>query len=188
MSYVTVTFAPVNQRRYMKPWGALITAWNPGEKPEHLFSHGTYEQVEIVCKEGDVIRYGQKDMRRPNLSERQYAIVVQGTDGLVYRPCTEAEACKTVREQIETTTMEVKQMVKSGTHGAISVQKVKASDGQIGWQVRTPDDRENRRLKDAVGNIVWMPKTKAWFVPEAKETKLEKYLSVNTPFVPFQKI
>ena len=61
-------FDGYNSRRYSKPWIAKIVSWPAGKQPELEFGayYGNTEEggiVEIAAKEGDIIRWGQRDNR-----------------------------------------------------------------------------------------------------------------------------
>lgn len=95
---VTYRPGPYNSRRYGKPWIALITSWPVGEKPVHEFGAGTSESAEIAAWPGAVVRYGQKDLRRPDKSVREYGIVQP--DGAIARVTESAAraACRAAAE------------------------------------------------------------------------------------------
>ena len=61
-------FDDYNFRRYSKPWIAKIVSWPTGKQPELEFGafYGNAEEggtAEIAAKEGDIIRWGQRDNR-----------------------------------------------------------------------------------------------------------------------------
>jgi hypothetical protein len=71
-----------NERRYGKPWIAIITFENP-TKPHFDFGTWVGEQgdsgiLEIDLKEGDVVARGQKDFRKPANSALNFYIVKNG--------------------------------------------------------------------------------------------------------------
>lgn len=63
-----VEFYGYNARRYSKPWIAVVTEWPVGGRPELEFGSfvGNDEDggfAEIKAKEGQIIRWGQRDNR-----------------------------------------------------------------------------------------------------------------------------
>lgn len=61
-------FDGYNARRYSRPWIAKIVSWTAGKQPELEFGafYGNDRDggtVEIAAKEGDIIRWGQRDNR-----------------------------------------------------------------------------------------------------------------------------
>lgn len=76
---VAVEFDGYNDRRYSRPWIARVTSWPVGGKPELTF--GGYAgderggEAEIMAKPGDIVRYGQKDLRKSNGSMSKWAVV-----------------------------------------------------------------------------------------------------------------
>ena len=71
-------FYSYNERRYGKPWGAIITFSKL--KPEYTFT-GHYDarpgdagSVVIEAQPGDILAFGQKD-NRGNKTEKQFYIV-----------------------------------------------------------------------------------------------------------------
>ena len=71
-------FGSYNQRRYSRPWIAVVTSWPTGGKPEVKW--GSYlgdddgGETEIEAQVGDVVRWGQKDGRGGN-TEAYWGIV-----------------------------------------------------------------------------------------------------------------
>lgn len=62
-----------NDRRYSAPWCAKIT-FPEGAKPSYAFgestaSRGSSGLLRIACKPGEIIAWGQKDLRRPDKSD-----------------------------------------------------------------------------------------------------------------------
>jgi hypothetical protein len=80
---VTETFRAYNDRRYGKPWGAIITF--TAAKPEYNFKAGSYlggcmgGEVVIQCQPGDLVAIGQKDFRNPRKTDNDWYVV--GQDG-----------------------------------------------------------------------------------------------------------
>ncbi len=71
------TYNSYNQRRYGRPWAAVISAWNGKPKLDFCGDYlgdDTGGRLEITCQPGDIIRYGQKD-NRGNNTENEWAIV-----------------------------------------------------------------------------------------------------------------
>jgi hypothetical protein len=97
---ITVQFSRYNDRRYSRPWIAKVTAWPVGGRA--TLAWGTYlgddggGEAEIAANPGDVIRYGQKDVRKPSGSTAQWAIVNTTGEPI---DCTEAEAAKAYRRK-----------------------------------------------------------------------------------------
>lgn len=77
---VALEFDGCNPRRYSRPWIAVVTDWPVGgratlEWGEFLGRNGDAGEVEILARPGDVVRWGQKDRRRPDKSESHWGIV-----------------------------------------------------------------------------------------------------------------
>jgi len=76
---VAISFHSYNPRRYSSPWIARVVAWRVGTKPELEFGHYCGDErggeVEIIAYPGDIIRYGQRDGRRPDKSINEWAVV-----------------------------------------------------------------------------------------------------------------
>lgn len=95
---ITKEFGSYNQRRYSRPWIARVSAWPVGGRAE--LAWGTFlgddngGEAEVAAVPGDVVRYGQKDLRKPNGSTANWAIV-QADGSLV--DCKESEAAKAFR-------------------------------------------------------------------------------------------
>ncbi len=89
---VAVTFGAYNARRYSRPWIAKVASWPIGSKPD--LAWGGYlgddsgGEVEIKALPGQIIRYGQKDMRGNHGTNRWAVVEADGT----LREVTEAEA------------------------------------------------------------------------------------------------
>lgn len=63
-----VEFYGYNARRYSKPWIAVVTEWPVGGRPELEFGSFVGDDTdggfaEITAKEGQIIRWGQRDNR-----------------------------------------------------------------------------------------------------------------------------
>ena len=91
---ITVEFDAENDRRYGKPWISRVTGWPIGGRPEIEWGRflGTVSDggiCEIEAAPGDIIRYGQKDHRKPRASTSQWAVVDGGGS---LRLVSEAEA------------------------------------------------------------------------------------------------
>jgi hypothetical protein len=86
-----------NERRYGKPWcarvtgvdsrGKLVYEW--AEWTGHLGQRGL---LRAACKPGEIIAWGQKDLRRPHRSDHE--ILLMGDDGRM----TELSVVEAVRE------------------------------------------------------------------------------------------
>ena len=68
---IRVRFDSYNVRRFSKPWIALVVQWSAGDKPslEFGYFYGDDQNggfAEIEAKEGDIIRWGQRDNRGNN--------------------------------------------------------------------------------------------------------------------------
>lgn len=65
-----VEFGSYNSRRYGKPWIAKIKSWDTGKQPDlefgSYYGDDTGGVAEIAAKEGDIIRWGQRDNRGNN--------------------------------------------------------------------------------------------------------------------------
>jgi len=91
---VTYEVGSYNPRRYGKPWIAKITEWKIGGKPVHAFGASSTYTAEVDAEPGDVVRYGQKDLRKAYGGERCFGIVQ--ADGSIVE-CSESEAKKHFR-------------------------------------------------------------------------------------------
>lgn len=65
---VTVPTTKYNERRYGKPWIAVITRWDVGAAPELRWgawvgSPSQDGQLEVRAEVGSIVRHGQKDYR-----------------------------------------------------------------------------------------------------------------------------
>jgi len=62
-----IRWGDYNKRRYSRPWIAKITAWPVGGKPTLDFGEYCGDtsggETEIMAREGDIIRSGQRDYR-----------------------------------------------------------------------------------------------------------------------------
>jgi len=80
---VTMKLGPFNRKRYGDPWIAKVVKWTVGRAYELEFGSyigdGSGGEVEIEADPGAVLRFGQKDLRRPDKSTRAWGIV--GADG-----------------------------------------------------------------------------------------------------------
>lgn len=78
--YISIEFGSYNERRYSRPWGAILTFDAKG-KPQYKFV-GIYlgsdrgGELVINAKPGDLIAYGQRDRRGGN-TENHWAIVAK---------------------------------------------------------------------------------------------------------------
>lgn len=91
---IEIPFAPYNSRRFGTPWAAVLT-WRPDTlKPDYAFC-GRYDRktgvLSILASVGEVIAYGQKDMRGGLTLHPQIEII--GSDGS-RTPATESIARK----------------------------------------------------------------------------------------------
>lgn len=77
------SFGSYNERRYSAWWVATVDL--SGKKAEYIFNgysdakHGNAGDIEIDCKPGDCIAYGQEDLRKPANNENN--IYVMDVDG-----------------------------------------------------------------------------------------------------------
>lgn len=85
-------FDSYNQRRYGRPWIGRVTAWPVGGRPEIEFGRYAGDdnggEAEIMAYPGDIIRWGQKDMRS-NKTDNDWGILQ--TNGTIV-DCTQTEA------------------------------------------------------------------------------------------------
>jgi hypothetical protein len=94
---VTISRTSYNARRYLKPFIGKVTAWPVGKKYE--LSFGAYAgnsgggELEIECEQGDVIRWGQKDLRS-NRQDYKWGVVLTTGE---YIECSESEARRQFR-------------------------------------------------------------------------------------------
>ena len=78
MKDAEMKFSYYNQRRFSKPWGALITF--EGAKAKYDFcgsflgNENDGGKVYIPCKPGDIVAFGQKD-NRGNQSKNDFYVV-----------------------------------------------------------------------------------------------------------------
>jgi hypothetical protein len=93
---VCLSFPAYNQRRDGKPWIARVTAWPVGGRPELEWGRylGTDNggECELMAAPGELIRWGQKDHRRPDKSLSRWGVVDPAADGNVRDVADEAEA------------------------------------------------------------------------------------------------
>lgn len=78
---IFVEFSSYNQRRYGRPWIAVVTSWPVGGKPEIRWGsylgdsrNGEGGEAEIEAEPCDIVRWGQKDNRGGN-TEANWGIV-----------------------------------------------------------------------------------------------------------------
>ena len=81
---ITREHGSYNRRRYSRPWIGKITDWPIGSHPEIkwgacLSQPGDEGQCEIEAEPGDIIRSGQKDMRRNGGSNLWHIVQPDGT-------------------------------------------------------------------------------------------------------------
>lgn len=88
---VTFEVGSYNRRRYSPPWIAKVTSWPIGNGAELDFGGrvGNYT-AEIDVKPGDLVRYGQKDMRGQGTISRWGKIE---EDGSIKNLTPEAARC-----------------------------------------------------------------------------------------------
>jgi len=97
MARITLTTDSYNPRRDGKPWICRVTDWPVGaSKPEIAWgawmgSPGDAGELVVEAAPGDVLRWGQNDLRRSNHTYRQYGIV---EGDLTVREVTDAEAAE----------------------------------------------------------------------------------------------
>jgi len=72
---VTYEVGGYNSRRYGNPWIAQIQNWEIGERPSLKFGYSSAHSAEIAGKTGDIIKYGQKDNRKPLQSDNDFGII-----------------------------------------------------------------------------------------------------------------
>lgn len=75
---VAIAFEAYNSRRYSRPWIGKVTGWPVGGRPEILWGRYVGDdgggEVEIDALSGDIVLYGQKDLRGNN-TQVQYGVV-----------------------------------------------------------------------------------------------------------------
>jgi hypothetical protein len=90
---VTDEFPEYNARRYGKPWIARVVRWDIGEHPELKFGYYNGNEnggrVEIEAEEGDIVKVGRKDYRKPRSTYNRFHIVKK--DGALLR-CSAQQA------------------------------------------------------------------------------------------------
>ena len=68
-----------NDRRYGKPWCAKVTGVDGGklvyEWGDSTASHGSSGLLRVPCRPGDIVAWGQKDLRRPSSSEHHVLLM-----------------------------------------------------------------------------------------------------------------
>lgn len=76
---VTISFDPFNHRRSGRPWIARVLEWPVGKRP--VFEFGRFlgsarngGEVEIAASTGDVVRFGQKNVK-VNHTDSRWGIV-----------------------------------------------------------------------------------------------------------------
>jgi len=99
---VSMEWHGYNDRRYSKPWIALVTAWPVGGNPELTFGGYTGDdsggELEISARPGDVLKFGQKDYRNPRHTRSDFGVVEAD---LTVREITPAEARKLFKSEGE---------------------------------------------------------------------------------------
>jgi len=99
---VSMEWHGYNDRRYSKPWIALVTAWPVGGNPELTFGGYTGDdsggELEISAHPGDVLKFGQKDYRNPRHTRSDFGVVEAD---LTVREITPAEARKLFKAEGE---------------------------------------------------------------------------------------
>lgn len=71
----TYTVSSYNDRRYSKPWIALITDWPIGGHPKLQFSCAIDNQTaELEANPGTIVKLGQKDYRKPSHSINNFGV------------------------------------------------------------------------------------------------------------------
>jgi hypothetical protein len=81
-----------NDRRYSKPWIAKVTAWPVGGYPVLAFGSCVDGEIaELDAEVGDLVKYGQKDLRKPRGTTNEFAIV-EADGGLLTVSASQARA------------------------------------------------------------------------------------------------
>ena len=82
---ISKEFSGYNHRRYSRPWGAKIT-FPDNIKPVYSFdgywsgdSRGSHGEVSIKAEVGDVLAFGQKDLRGNGTNKAFYVVEEGGT-------------------------------------------------------------------------------------------------------------
>lgn len=72
-------FSPYNPRAWNKPWGAIVEFEGRSAKynfrTAKLLNDGNGGTINIACKAGDIIAWGQRHRFRPNQSWRYWFVV-----------------------------------------------------------------------------------------------------------------
>lgn len=76
-------FNSYNERRYSRPWAALVTYETPTAKPSYDFTNSTYDgkhgdagDAIVGCAPYDIVAFGQRDNRKPSGTENNMYIVL----------------------------------------------------------------------------------------------------------------
>lgn len=87
-------FNSYSERRYSRPWAALLSWSDAAGKP--IYSFGTYDakhgekgNAVTNCKPGSVVSFGQKDGRNPRKSENEMYIVTPRSEAPEGHECSE---------------------------------------------------------------------------------------------------
>jgi hypothetical protein len=78
---ITKDFGTWNDRRYGRPWGAVVT-FDAANKAQYDFKAGSFlgergsGEVVLICNPGDVVAFGQKDYRKTRGTENDWYIVL----------------------------------------------------------------------------------------------------------------
>lgn len=91
---VTFSVGDYNQRRFSRPWIALISGWDVGGYPALKFGSASSCQAEVAAAPGALVKYGQKD-NRGHAGTNEFGIVSK--TGEIQR-ITEGEAKKAFRD------------------------------------------------------------------------------------------
>lgn len=78
---ITIETDQYNERRLGRPWIAVVASWESGQRPELRWGSwigrdGCAGMLEIEARPGDILRWGQKDHRRPQNSRSEWAVVL----------------------------------------------------------------------------------------------------------------
>ena len=103
MMIIISTTNGYNHRRYTRPWCARVSTWT---NKQPILAWGDYlgdsehgGRCQVEAAPGDVVRWGQKDLRRGDKSESHWGIIT--TSGMVIG-CTAAEAYDAYHQRSET--------------------------------------------------------------------------------------
>jgi hypothetical protein len=78
---ITITTESYNDRRYGKPWIALVdfAAKSTGEfKWGEFLGDSRGGELTIECSDGDIVASGQKDHRKPQYSKPDFYMAIDG--------------------------------------------------------------------------------------------------------------